>query len=107
MLHFEGEGGDFYPSRRGYIRFHLGVNYITWTLTACVWDLQPWESCRAKLENIIEHKPFWGGFLALHFVIWGAIYPNFYDYVPHPQGYVPTKFGRAAPNSFQDKCVTS
>ena len=57
-------------------------------------------------------KHYWaqavfGGFLALHFVIWGAIYPNFYDYVPHPQGYVPTKFGRAAPNIFQDKCVMS
>ena len=38
------------------------------------------------------------GFLAPYFVVSGVIYPNFYENVLYLLGYVPTKFGKAAPN---------
>ena len=44
------------------------------------------------------------GFVAPYFVVrggGGAIYPIFYENVPYPLGYVPTKFGNDVTNIFE------
>ena len=61
------------------------------------------ESCWDTLENITEHKSFLRGVLTPLYFIGGIIYPHLYDFVRHPHGFVPTKYGRAAPNIVQGK----